>query len=235
MVNFTPLSVYPEESALGTHCIGRWVGASVGVDAVEYRNMSCPFRKLNRSRPVCSPSLYRLSYFGSWGKGWRHALFGSRLELWVAFPHFDGFSGDVRCLLRLHLLGDVAMFDLSGVFGYHWLLVLHAAVFDAFLYSSGDVTAGCTDVCLITDPDFVNSGFSYWGLFILDWSWQIVALVRVYVRNRFLTVNAAESRSYNLGTGGNFVRVQTSSPCLYCVTHIVGDLDAALNSKGIRN
>jgi hypothetical protein len=33
------------ESAPGTHCIGGWVGPTAGLDTVEKRKISCPYRE----------------------------------------------------------------------------------------------------------------------------------------------------------------------------------------------
>jgi hypothetical protein len=37
------------------------VPSGAGLDAVKWRNISCPCRESNHDRPTCSPSLYRLS------------------------------------------------------------------------------------------------------------------------------------------------------------------------------
>jgi hypothetical protein len=41
------------------------VGPRAGLDAVESRNISCPFRKSNPGRPARIPPLHRVSYPGS--------------------------------------------------------------------------------------------------------------------------------------------------------------------------
>jgi hypothetical protein len=48
VVSFTT----PWEKALGTHWIGGWVGPGAGLDAVEWRQISCPCRQSN-PQPVC--------------------------------------------------------------------------------------------------------------------------------------------------------------------------------------
>jgi hypothetical protein len=47
------------DTAPGIHCIGRWVGPRAGLDAVDYRKISCTSRESNPGRPA--RSLYRLS------------------------------------------------------------------------------------------------------------------------------------------------------------------------------
>jgi hypothetical protein len=42
----------PWERAAGTHWFGGWVGPSAGLDAVEYRTLSCPYRELNPLKPA---------------------------------------------------------------------------------------------------------------------------------------------------------------------------------------
>jgi hypothetical protein len=45
----------PVETALGTHCIGGWVGTTNSLDAVEYRKISFLCLESNSGRPA--PSL----------------------------------------------------------------------------------------------------------------------------------------------------------------------------------
>jgi hypothetical protein len=63
VVSFTSLQLYPGERAPGTHWIGGWVGPTVGLDAMEKRQI-LHYRESNpgQARGV---SLYRLSYPGS--------------------------------------------------------------------------------------------------------------------------------------------------------------------------
>jgi hypothetical protein len=49
----------------GTHWIVGWVGSRVGLDAVEYRKISCRCQESNIGRPDSSSSPYRLDYPGS--------------------------------------------------------------------------------------------------------------------------------------------------------------------------
>jgi hypothetical protein len=42
----------PGERAASTHWLGGWVGPSAGLDAVEYRTLSCPYRELNPLQPA---------------------------------------------------------------------------------------------------------------------------------------------------------------------------------------
>jgi hypothetical protein len=46
----------------GIHCIGSCLGPRAYLDAVEYRQISCPYLDSNPDRIVRSPSLYRLRY-----------------------------------------------------------------------------------------------------------------------------------------------------------------------------
>jgi hypothetical protein len=67
VVSFTPLPLYPEERAPGTHWIRGWVDPTAGLDDVEKRKfLTLP--GLER-RPLCRParsqSLYQLRYPGS--------------------------------------------------------------------------------------------------------------------------------------------------------------------------
>jgi hypothetical protein len=44
-----------------TYLIGGQMGARVGLDSVEYRNITCASQESNPGHPANSPSLYRLS------------------------------------------------------------------------------------------------------------------------------------------------------------------------------
>jgi hypothetical protein len=65
---FTPWEIAP-----GTHWIWGWMGPIAGLDAVEYRKMSCPCRESNPGRPDSSlvdiptelSQLPLLLYFGT--------------------------------------------------------------------------------------------------------------------------------------------------------------------------
>jgi hypothetical protein len=61
-----PQPLYPRKRAIGTHWIGSWVGPRAGLDAMEKRKISFSCRRSNPGRPARSPSLYRLSYPGSY-------------------------------------------------------------------------------------------------------------------------------------------------------------------------
>jgi hypothetical protein len=65
--SFTPRPLYTRGWTSGTHWIAGWMGPKTGLDAVDYRKILCPCRELNPSRHTRSPSLYRLSYSGSFG------------------------------------------------------------------------------------------------------------------------------------------------------------------------
>jgi hypothetical protein len=62
MIRFKPWPFYRRKRSHDTHCIGGWLGSTVGLDAVEKRKISCHCPELNPGLPACSPSLYRLSY-----------------------------------------------------------------------------------------------------------------------------------------------------------------------------
>jgi hypothetical protein len=51
---------YPAHST--TECIEGWVGPRAGVNAVEKRKISCPYREPNPGSAALCPSLYRLTY-----------------------------------------------------------------------------------------------------------------------------------------------------------------------------
>jgi hypothetical protein len=61
-----PCRFTPGGSVPSAHCIGGWVGPRAGLDTVEWREISCPCWESNPDRPFCSPSLYHLSYPGSY-------------------------------------------------------------------------------------------------------------------------------------------------------------------------
>jgi hypothetical protein len=52
----------PRERAPGTHCIGGWVGPRAGLDAEIRGKILCLCRGSNPGCPVCSQTLYWLSY-----------------------------------------------------------------------------------------------------------------------------------------------------------------------------
>jgi hypothetical protein len=57
----------PEEGACITHCIGDWIGTTADLHTVEKKNLLPMLVTESRflSCPVCSSSLYQLSYLGS--------------------------------------------------------------------------------------------------------------------------------------------------------------------------
>jgi hypothetical protein len=55
----------PGERVPGTHWTGGWVKLRANLNAVEWRQVSCPCRESIPSRTAHSPSIYRLSYSGS--------------------------------------------------------------------------------------------------------------------------------------------------------------------------
>jgi hypothetical protein len=63
VVNFTLPPVYPRENSPCTRCIGGWVGPRAGLEAVEYRNILCPYRDSNSTWSARSPSLCNQSYY----------------------------------------------------------------------------------------------------------------------------------------------------------------------------
>jgi hypothetical protein len=52
----------PGERTPGTHCTGGWVGPRAGLNAEARRKILCLCWGLNPSHPVCSQTLYWLSY-----------------------------------------------------------------------------------------------------------------------------------------------------------------------------
>jgi hypothetical protein len=64
-----PIRFTPDERAPGTHWIEGWVDPRAGLEDVEKRKfLTLPGRELRLlCRPVCSQSLYRLRYPGSYG------------------------------------------------------------------------------------------------------------------------------------------------------------------------
>jgi hypothetical protein len=78
----------PEETVRVTSWRGDWVGPRTGLDGMVYSNISCLCRESNPGRPTPDPSLYRLSYPGSyrelyktntidWGKPWKTSVHAS--------------------------------------------------------------------------------------------------------------------------------------------------------------
>jgi hypothetical protein len=68
VVSITPrLRFTPGERTPGTHWTGGWVSPRAGLDAEARRKILCLCRGSNPGRPVCSQTLYCLSYPGS---GW---------------------------------------------------------------------------------------------------------------------------------------------------------------------
>jgi hypothetical protein len=76
----------PEETAPGTHWIGGWVGASVGLHAVEESKISCSCRESNPGRPVRSSSLCWLSYPGSEWWDMKEVEQSCRAVIWSLIP-----------------------------------------------------------------------------------------------------------------------------------------------------
>jgi hypothetical protein len=63
-----PCRFTSREKALGTHCIGGWVGPRVGLNVMEKRKISCPYREWNPDSSAVHPVAYSLqwpSYPGS--------------------------------------------------------------------------------------------------------------------------------------------------------------------------
>jgi hypothetical protein len=57
-----PVALYPGETTPGTHCTGGWVGLRAGLDTEATGKTVCLCQGLNPGHPVCSQTLYRLSY-----------------------------------------------------------------------------------------------------------------------------------------------------------------------------
>jgi hypothetical protein len=55
----------PTERTPGTHCTGGWVGLRPGLDTEDRGKILCIWRGSNPGRPVCSQTLYWLSYRSS--------------------------------------------------------------------------------------------------------------------------------------------------------------------------
>jgi hypothetical protein len=55
----------PRERTPGTHCTGSWAGPRASLDAKARGKILCLCRGSNPDRPVCSQTLYWLSYPGS--------------------------------------------------------------------------------------------------------------------------------------------------------------------------
>jgi hypothetical protein len=63
VVSITPWPRFtPGERTPGTHCTGGWVGPRAGLDAEARGKILCLYRGSNPSRPVCTQTLYWLSY-----------------------------------------------------------------------------------------------------------------------------------------------------------------------------
>jgi hypothetical protein len=56
-----PTTLYPGRKAPDAHWIGGWVSSRSGLEAVEYREISCRCREFKSGRPVRSLWLYQLS------------------------------------------------------------------------------------------------------------------------------------------------------------------------------
>jgi hypothetical protein len=57
-----PAVIYPQEKVPGTHCTGGWVGLRAGLDTDARGKILCVCWESNHGRPVCSQTLYWLSY-----------------------------------------------------------------------------------------------------------------------------------------------------------------------------
>jgi hypothetical protein len=68
----------PAERALGTHCIGGWVGPRAGLDAETRRKIFCLCLESKPGRPVRSQTLYWLSYPSS-----------ARQVYWFKIPEYS--------------------------------------------------------------------------------------------------------------------------------------------------
>jgi hypothetical protein len=55
-------TLFPQERAPGTHWIAGWVGLRARLDTEARGKIICLCRRSNPSRPVCSQTLYWLSY-----------------------------------------------------------------------------------------------------------------------------------------------------------------------------
>jgi hypothetical protein len=55
-------ALYPGERTTGTHCTGGWLGLKAGLDTEATEKILCLCRGLKPGRPVCSQTLYWLSY-----------------------------------------------------------------------------------------------------------------------------------------------------------------------------
>jgi hypothetical protein len=66
VVSITPRPPLPPgKEPPGTHCTGGWVDPRAGLEAEVRGKILCLCRGSNPGRPVCSETLYRLSYPGS--------------------------------------------------------------------------------------------------------------------------------------------------------------------------
>jgi hypothetical protein len=52
----SPCSFTPREAAPRIHCIGGWVGTGAGLDDVEKRKISCPYREWNLDSSAIQPA-----------------------------------------------------------------------------------------------------------------------------------------------------------------------------------
>jgi hypothetical protein len=103
---------YSEEWALSTHWIEVWVGPRGSLEAVEYTNISCPYREYNPSCPASNPSLYRLRYPVSFIKvvtnytifktSWRNKL-SRKFYLHPIWFMFVNYSRNYICLKHVTL------------------------------------------------------------------------------------------------------------------------------------
>jgi hypothetical protein len=57
-----PFALYPQGKDPISHCIGGWVGLRAGLDSETRGKNSLPLPGMELSRPVCSQTLYWLSY-----------------------------------------------------------------------------------------------------------------------------------------------------------------------------
>jgi hypothetical protein len=82
VVSVTPWPRFtPKERTSGTHWIGGWVGLIAGLDTETREKILCPCRRSNPGRPVCSQTLYWLSYPRSYSEN--HKKLMSKYILWV--------------------------------------------------------------------------------------------------------------------------------------------------------
>jgi hypothetical protein len=53
-----PRRFTPEETALGTHCLGDWVGPTADMDVMERRKISFPYQESNPDSSAVQPATY---------------------------------------------------------------------------------------------------------------------------------------------------------------------------------